>query len=109
MWGEPFFVSHCRFYSSLYMHFFLLPLLHLGCASRVMTTDSDENVLLQHSWGSFNLGRCHFEACLRCGPAGGLRFPLMHGQDFQPFLLPPEKALDYLVVNAFKAMVNRPA
>ncbi|KAJ7801225.1 hypothetical protein B0H14DRAFT_2896352, partial [Mycena olivaceomarginata] len=25
-------------------------------------------------------------------PPGGLRFPLMHGQDFQPFLPTPEKA-----------------
>ncbi|KAJ7801232.1 hypothetical protein B0H14DRAFT_2896482, partial [Mycena olivaceomarginata] len=42
------------------------------------------------------------------GPPG-VRFPLMYGQNFQPFLQLPEKALDYLVVNAFKGMINRAA
>jgi hypothetical protein len=40
-------------------------------------------------------------------PGGSI--PINAWPGFQPFLPPPEKALDYLVVNAFKAMIDRPA
>jgi hypothetical protein len=39
----------------------------------------------------------------------GASIPLNAWPGFQLFLPPPEKALDYLVVNAVKAVINRPA
>jgi hypothetical protein len=39
----------------------------------------------------------------------GASIPLNAWPGFSALLPPPEKALDYLVVNAFKAMINRPA